>query len=85
MLCCLSGPISDSTMRKRGFVAPQMDRRFLLRGQDVIPMKLDESFAVLMTATAGRTTDRQGWQYIFSCFGIDVDSLQCRSDVNAPK
>ena len=85
MLCCLSGPISDSTMRKRGFVAPRMERKYLIQDKDVRPMKLDESFVLLMTATAGCSNDQRGWQFVFSEFGIDVDALRYGSKINHPE
>ena len=72
-------------MRKRGFVAPRMERKYFIQDKDVRPMKLDESFALLMTVTAGCPNDQRGWQFIFSEFGIDVDSLRYGSKFNPPE
>lgn len=81
----LVAPIADSTMKKLGFVAPQMHVKHRIRGGEVIPMKLDEAFAATMKAIAARADDQRVAQRIFSKFGIDVDFLMCGLNANKPK
>lgn len=80
----LVAPIADSTMKKLGFVTPQMHVKFKIRGGEVIPMKLDEAFSVVMMAIGGRTDDQRVAQKVFSKFGIDVDFLMCGLNAHEP-
>lgn len=80
----LVAPIADSTMKKLGFVTPQMHVKYRIRGGEVIPMKLDEAFSVVMMAIGGRTDDQRVAQKVFSKFGIDVDFLMCGLNAHEP-
>ena len=69
----------DSTLRKIGFAAPRMDRKYIDKGR-VIRMRPEEMFAAVLDKTAHNQSDQRSAFEIMSHFGVHVDFLSCNAE-----